>query len=170
MKKVVYESFIWCHVTYCLIAWGAKKSIDRANLVKQINKSWLKIGKKYQHTHNRLKEHSLFKLEDEIRMQEAKLIWKWEKKKIPKGLNGILTEENTRRLRSRKFTRKPKWKQNSISFRLATRAMKEIDEISCARSKLGLKRKFKKIIQLNYNTDCSNRNCFICTRGQVRTL
>jgi hypothetical protein len=25
MKKVVYESFIRSHITYCLIAWGAKK-------------------------------------------------------------------------------------------------------------------------------------------------
>jgi hypothetical protein len=26
MKKTVYESFIRCHVTYCLAVWGAKKT------------------------------------------------------------------------------------------------------------------------------------------------
>jgi len=68
--------------TSACLAWGAKRSRERMNLIKQIKKLWLKIGKGFQHTHERQKDYNLFKLEDEIRIQEAKMIWRWERKKI----------------------------------------------------------------------------------------
>jgi len=62
-------------------------------------------------------------------------------------------------LRNSKFIRENRWKQDSISHRLATRAMKEIET---TRSKKGLTRKFKKTCILDYNTECRVRNCLIC--------
>lgn len=148
---------------------GCKKSNDRSNLIKQVKRSWRKIGRQFQHTNERMKEFNLFTIDDEIRLQEVKMIWRWEKNKIPDGLKSIITEVRDERLRNRKFTRDRKWKKESISYRLATRAMKEINEVSCARSKNGLKNKYRKIIQLNYNSNCVTRNCYICTRGILRT-
>jgi len=69
-------------------------------------------------------------------------------------------------LRQRQFQRNQNWKQTSIAYRLATRAIKEIEEISCARSLNGLKNKYKKIITQTYSGDCRIRNCFICARTQ----
>ena len=62
-------------------------------------------------------------------------------KEIPHGLINILTENRTRQLRQRQFQRNQNWKQTSIAYRLATRAIKAIEEISCARSLNGLKNK-----------------------------
>ena len=92
------------------------------------------------------------------------MIWRWEKQRLPEGLKDTIIEKRGRVLRHRQFERKPLWKQNSISFRLATRASKEIEEISCAMSITGLKNKYKKIIQLDYQGHCTIRNCFICSR------
>jgi len=81
MKKTVYESFIRCHITYCLAAWGAKKTATLTELKRLIKKSWVKIGKRKQHTNERLIEHRILKLEDELKIAEAKIIWRWDKKK-----------------------------------------------------------------------------------------
>jgi len=166
MKKSIYECFVRCHLSYCLVVWGAKKSNHKNELIKILKRIWTKIGQRYIHTNERLKEHGILKLEDELKLKEIKLIWKWEKKEIPHGLLNIITENRTRQLRQRQFQRNQNWKQTSIAYRLATRAIKEIDEISCARSLNGLKNKYKKIITQTYSGDCRIRNCFICARTQ----
>jgi len=170
MKKIIYESFIRCHITYCLTSWGAKKSAEKQDLIKQIKRCWTKIGQRYQHTNERLRQYNIYKLEDELRMQEVKTIWRWEKDKIPKGLAELIIENRTRELRHRTFERKPRWKKDSIAYRLATRSLKEIEEISCARSKKGLMNKYKRIIMQTYDSNCNIRNCYICARTLGRTL
>ena len=100
-----------------------------------------------------------------MRLAELKILWRWEKKKIPLGLSEIVVEENQGRLRKRKFKRDRDWKHDSISFRLATRAIKDIKEIEIARSKNGLKKKIKnKCFLIEYNSVCRIRNCIICNR------
>jgi hypothetical protein len=165
MKKIIYNSFIKCHLTYCVCTWGAKKNSGRKELIKQLKRTWIKIGPRKMHTNKRLINFNIYKLEDEIRIQEAKVIWRWEKNKIPDGLKDIIEEKRDRDLRNRQFVRHRNWKQDSIAYRLATRAIKEITEIECARSNTGLKRKFKKMIRLTYEGDCRIRNCFICTQN-----
>jgi len=76
MKKVIYESFIRTHITYCLSVWGAKKSQSLTELKKLLKKSWTKIGQRKQHTNERLKNHMILKLEDELKIAEVKLIWR----------------------------------------------------------------------------------------------
>ena len=165
MKKVIYESFIRSHLTYCLSVWGAKKSQSLTELKKLVKKSWTKIGTRKQHTNERLKEHRILKLEDELKIAESKIIWRWNKKLIPKGLSNIITENTTVNLRNRQFTRHPSWKLDSISSRLAIRTKKEIKDIEIARSKKGLVKKYKSnICLIEYNTPCQTRNCFICTQ------
>ena len=96
-------------------------------------------------------------------LSEVKLIWRWEKKKIPTGLEQILVEKNDRQLRRRKFERGQRWKLDSISNRVATRAVTEISEIEKINTKSTLKNHYKKRIINTYRTDCRIRNCFICT-------
>jgi hypothetical protein len=164
MKQTIYESFVKCHLSYALIVWGGKKSQQKTELLTQMKKVWRKIGPLNIHTNERLINYNIMKLEDELKLQEVKLIWRWHTKKIPRGLCTILTEKTSRQLRNRQFERLNNWKQHSISYRLATRAMKEIDEISTAKTKQGLKNKYKKIIKASYNSNCNIRNCFICSR------
>jgi len=47
------------------------------------------------------------------------------KNEIPLGLKPITTEVNERQLTNRQFRRDIAWKNDSISYRLATQAMKE---------------------------------------------
>ena len=86
--------------------------------------------------HNRI-----LKFVDEVKLAEMKIIWRWEKKKIPLGLRDIIRENTSRTLRHRKFIRNPAWQAESIASRLAVRATKEIKEIEIAKSKNGLKKK-----------------------------
>ena len=138
-----------------------------ASLKKAVKKAWTKIGKHKQHTNERLVEHRILKLEDELKIAEAKIIWRWNKKKLPLGLTSIIEERVDQRLRNRQFVRDHRWSLDSISSRLATRATKEIKEIEIAKSKKGLVKKYKnKAILVDYNTPCQIRNCFICNQNQ----
>ena len=92
MKKTIYESFIRTHLTYCLSIWGAKKTRELNELKKLIKKSWSKIGTRIQHTNDRLREHNILKLEDELKLGEIKLIWRWLKNELPLGLRYIITD------------------------------------------------------------------------------
>ena len=163
MKKTIYESFVRTHLTYCLSVWGSNKTSCLQELKKLIKKIWTKIGKRKQHTNQRLIEHNILKLEDEIKILEIKLVWRWEKKKIPKGLTNIIQERFSRNLRNRQFIRETNWNHNSLAYRLATRAKNEIKEIEIAKSKKGLTKKYRnKCLLIDYNNPCRIRNCFIC--------
>jgi len=163
MKKVIYESFVRTHLTYCLPVWGAKKSNELTDLKKVQKRVWSKIGLRRMHTNQRLSQNKILKFEDELKLSEMKIIYKWEKNHIPLGLRDIITETNNRQLRNRHFVKNRLWKQDSLSYRLADRATKEIKEIEIAKSKNGLKNKIiNKCFLVDYNTICRTRNCYIC--------
>ena len=165
MKKTIYESFVRTHITYCLSVWGAKKTTNLKELKILLKKTWTKIGRRKQHTNERLIEHNIIKLEDEIKILEIKLVWRWSTNKIPRGLKDIIVERNSRNLRNRHFIRESNWKQDSITYRLATRAKNEIKEIVIAKSKKGLVKKYRnKCHLIDYNIPCRVRNCFICSQ------
>ena len=163
MKKTIYESFVRTHITYCLSVWGAKKSAANTELKKQLKRIWKKIGQRTQHTNSRLCENKILKFEDELKLAEMRIVWRWEKKKIPLGLKDIITESANIRLRNRNFIRDRSWSNDSISYRLASLAIKDIKDIEIARSKNGLKNKFKNnCFLVKYMTNCRIRNCAIC--------
>jgi len=88
------------------------------------------------------------------------------KKLIPLGLKDIIIEENARALRNRKFKKEINWKHESIAYRLADCASKQIKEIEIAKSLNGLKNKIKKkCFLVDYNTICRMRNSFICANN-----
>jgi hypothetical protein len=161
MKKVVYESFVRCHLLYGITIWGGAANVILKPLEKLLSKIWNKIGQSRMHTLNRLQKYGLFKFKDELRLQESKLLWKWEKEKIPSSLKNIVTER-VDNLRGRRFNLNRLWKDNSISSRLANRANGSINTISLAKSKVSLINKLKKEISTSYLFDCRIRNCFIC--------
>jgi len=161
MKLTIYESFIRCHLLYCLSIWGGKKSQETKNLNRAISRAWNKIGQRKMHTLNRLKMYGLLRLEDEVKIQICKTIWKWDKKKLPKSLNTIL-QEKTDRLRNRRFVINRLWKMDSIARRLGDMANKQINNITVANSRQGLARKLKKETLLKYRFSCRERNCYIC--------
>ena len=153
-------------MTYCLPAWGAKKTQDLSDLKKLVKKTWSKIGQRRMHTNHRISQYKILNFTDELRLSELKILWRWEKNKIPLGLKNIIAENNNRALRNRMFIKDQSWKNDSISFRLASRATKEIKEIEIARSKNGLKNKIKNTCFLiDYNSACRMRNCFICSNA-----
>ncbi len=61
-KKTIYESFIRCHLIYCLAVWGGAKPVYINPLWKAVNKSLKQMGPYKQHTMNRLKNLSILKL------------------------------------------------------------------------------------------------------------
>jgi hypothetical protein len=124
---------------------------------------WTKIGPRNQHTNNRLKELQILNLEEELKLAELKIIYRWEKNKIPLGLKNTITERANNNLRNRQFIRERNWKSDSIAFRLASRAIREIKEIEIARSKKGLTKKYKqKFINTNDTINCRIRGCRFC--------
>ena len=119
------------------------------------------------HTKNRLQNYKLMKLEDELEIQESKTLWKWENKKLSRGLNDKI-EEETDNLRGRRFKQNREWKQTSIAYRLANRATKSMSEISQFKTKNSLIKKLKKTINQKYTFICRSRNCFTCATGRYR--
>lgn len=112
------------------------------------------------HTNKRLTQYGILKLTDEIKLQEAKIIWKWDKKKLPKSLSTIL-EEKQDRLRGRRFITMRGSKPNSIHCRLVKAAGK-IEEISKCTTIENLTKMVREIALDQYKAPCRTRNCFIC--------
>ena len=165
LKKVIYESFIRCHLLYCLPIWGGAKQIVLKQLNKLLHKSWSKIGGKKIHTLNRLEKYQILKLEDELAIQESKILWKWDNGKIPQGLKDIITERADG-LRGRRFNLMRGGKQNSINWRLSSRANKSIQIISKSTSTKSLSTAMQKqLFNVKYKFRCVTRNCFVCKVG-----
>ncbi len=79
MKKIIYESFVRTHITYCPPVWGAKKSNELTDLKKIQKRVWSKIGLRRMHTNQRLSKYKILKFEDEVRLAEMKIIYRWDK-------------------------------------------------------------------------------------------
>ena len=121
LKKLIYESFVRCHILYGLTIWGGASTQILKPVEKRLAKIWSKFGKKRLHTLTRLNNYGLLKLSDELSIQESKTVWNWDKQKIPKSLNNIITKR-VDRLRGRRFNINRNYKTGNISYRLAKKA------------------------------------------------
>lgn len=163
-KKTIYESFVRCHLLYGLVAWGGAKNLVLQPLLKTLNKIYRKFGRRLMHTSDRLKESSILKFKDELAIQESKFLWRWEKNKLPHSLRDIVTERRDR-LRGRRFDISRRLKNESINKRLTKRANDCITTIAIHKSKQTLASKLKKHSLDQYNTNCINVNCYICSNA-----
>ncbi len=161
-KKLVYESFVRSHLLYCLTVWGGAKTAVLTPLIRTISKIWRRIGPFRQHTLNRLKNLGILKLEDELAIQETKIVWKWEKHKIANGLKSILREKQDR-LRGRRFEKYRGVKSSSLNYRLANKATTSINSLSSITTMASLSNKLRKnVFDTKYTFNCNRVNCFIC--------
>ena len=116
------------------------------------------------HTLNRLQNYKILKLEDELSIQESKVIWRWEKGLIPKSLNSII-KEKVDHLRGRRFEVRRNNRKGSINERLTKLANSNITTISSATSKKVLSNNIKSdIFNRKYNFNCANNQCYICNQ------
>ncbi len=163
-KKTIYESFVRCHLLYGLSVWGGAKQSKLTIIEKTLSKIWRKLGPRIMHTNKRLTQFNILKLTDELKIQESKIIWKWEHKKLPKSLLSLI-EEKTDRLRGRRFVTIRGSKTGSIHDRLTKRAG-QINEISRFTSLDTLSKSLKTVAQDQYNTRCRIRNCYTCLNSR----
>ncbi len=163
-KRTIYESFVRCHLLYCLTVWGGATKIILKPLESALKRCWKNMGPRKQHTLNRLQSLNILKLEDELEIQEAKFIWRWDKFKVPLSTRPLLSERIDN-LRNRRFNRPRNSPTNSIETRLSQRATSSISALSKFKTKRTLARNLKKnIIGTKYQFRCRRRGCYICTR------
>jgi len=166
-KKTLYESFIRCHILYCLTVWGGAKSNHISRLVSVLKKSWRQIGPYHQHTLTRLKDLNILQLEDELAIQESKFIWRWNSNKIPNSLKPLLVEK-VDNLRRRRFVISRNSPLNSIESRLSKRASSTITTIEKFKTKKTMSKNLKKSTITNkYAFVCRRAGCYICARRVV---
>jgi len=113
------------------------------------------------HTNRRLIDYKLLKLEDEVRIQENKIVWKWENKKLPKSLLNII-EEKQDRLRGRRFNLLRNANSSSINYRLTKIANTNMTEIMKHKNIESLTSTLRIRALDQYDSPCRTRNCFIC--------
>jgi hypothetical protein len=68
-KKLIYKSFVRCHLLYGLIVWGPV-GVKHENLKKTLPRIYNKFGKRYEHTNRRLFENNILNLQDELALAE----------------------------------------------------------------------------------------------------
>ena len=159
-KKLIYESFVRCHLLYGLIVWGPV-GVKHENLKKTLQRIYNKFGKRYEHTNRRLFENNILNLQDELALTEKCWVWKWSQKKLPNGVTHILIKRNMA-LRGNRFILKRHWLPRSISYRLSKRAITDYGMLQEYTSKKQTVCKEKQKFINKYNCQCEIRNCFIC--------
>jgi len=107
-------------------------------------------------------QHKLLNLKEELEIQEAKLLWRWDKKLVPKSIKTLI-EEKTDRLRGRIFVISRNLKNNSMNVRLTKLANKSMLNIANAKSLNSLASKLKNETLAKYNIPCRIKNCFTCS-------
>ena len=163
-KKTLYESFIRCHLLYCVAVWGGATPSNLKPLLKSVKKAVRHIGPFKQHTLNRLQNLNILRFEDELAIAESKIVWKWEKNKIPSSLKNLIVEKRGT-FRRRKFVTSRNSLANSIERRLSKRAEVSISNLTKFGSKNSLSKTLKSnIIQNDYSFVCTRPGCFVCTR------
>ena len=161
-RKIIYESFVRCHLTYCLSIWGSA-GVKNTELNKTLKKIIRKLGPRIRHTDKRLLDYDIISLEDELKLTEKKIIWKWNKKELPKGIGTLLKEKQDLNLRNRRFEMHRKWKKTSIAYRLGKRATEEVAALAKYKTSKSLSKDFKKCTMENLSSKrCLVRNCYIC--------
>jgi len=161
-KMLIYNCFVRCHLLYGLVAWGGAKNVVTNTLVRTLKKVWSKIGKKFMHTNNRLEKFSILKFQDEVVAQESKILWHWNKKTLPRSLNGIIIERRSN-LRGRRFDTSNQ-KIGSIAYRLSKRACKDLGYIATFKTIKTFTKNIKLKLLSQYRFSCMARNCFICVQ------
>jgi len=163
-RKVIYESFVRCHIIYCLVVWGGARQNIISSLVSSLKKAWKNMSPRPQHTLNRLKQLNILQLEDEITIQESKFVWRWNSKKLPRSLMTVLKEKNDN-LRGRRFETSITAKPNCISSRLSRLASLKITNLATFKTRTTMANNLRKeIISSKYSVNCRRRNCYICGR------
>jgi hypothetical protein len=142
---------------------GAAKN-KLTGLEKTLKKVWRKIGPFHMHTNQRQYQHKLLNLSEELQIQESKLLWRWNKKIVPKSILSLIEEKNDR-LRGRRFVISRNLRNNSINTRLTKRANKSISCIANAKSLKVLATKLKNETLDKYNIPCRIRNCYTCSQN-----
>jgi hypothetical protein len=84
----------------------------------------------------RIKTHSILKLEDELEVQETKIVWEWETGKLSPGSRQILMEK-TDNLRGRRFQRPNRMRPKSICVKLKLAYLSEakIEQVKNVKNK-----------------------------------
>ena len=78
---LLYNSLILPHMTYCLLAWG-----DHHNKISLLQKKVLRIitfSKLFAHSEPLLKQLSLIKFEDMVKMQQVKFYYRYLNGNLP---------------------------------------------------------------------------------------
>jgi len=161
-KKTIYESFIRSHLLYGLSVWGGASNTKLKLIETPLKKVWKKFGQRYMHTSERLINGEMLSLQDEILIQESKILWKWNMNQLPKSLKPIIEEKNDR-LRGRRFVISRILKSNSINSRLTRLANKDMTKISGFKTTKMLSQVMKNDALARYNNPCRTRNCYICS-------
>jgi hypothetical protein len=165
IRKTIYESFVRCHIMYCISIWGPA-GIKNQVLIKTWKRIIRKLGPRFRHTDKRLADYEIMPLKDELKLAECKIIWKWEKKELPTGITNIIKEKNNRSLRQRSFVLPKLWKQTSISYRLNKGASNNITNLAKLKTRKELTKYIKKTSLDNLNTNCTTRQCYICMQDR----
>ena len=172
--KILYNSLIFPHYSYCLEAWGAcqPKSSKRIKLIQK--KAVRTVCKSHwlSHTEPRMKKLNLLKFDDQHEFQCLTLIFKMLKGLSPDIYQLLPTQNDnntTSSLRSSRDQpqnlRLPSYQanQNKRTFRSLTPDLwnRLPNELKCATSQAIFKNKLKSNILLHYEdrTMCTNPIC-----------
>ena len=120
--KTLYYSLFQSHLNYGLLIWGSSMTADMEDKLMKMQKKAIRAinrAKYNAHTHNLFRENKILKVQEMIKLEQLKIIFKNSKSHLPEPLMNVFspnpTEYSTRQQYHPKIL-KPKHKQLTDSF------------------------------------------------------
>ena len=167
---LLYNSLILPHMTYCLLAWG-----DHHNNISLLQKKVLRIitfSKLFAHSEPLLKQLSLIKFEDMVKIQQVKFYYRYLNGNLNCYFLTLIFNKNPHNYHTRNqdryidFRIKNEFVNKCIAYRIVTiinSCPHIIKDKLYTHGLSGLMIYMKRFFIENYSNNCNLVNCFVCS-------
>ena len=162
---MIYNSLFKSHIEYNLICWGkANNYINRIIVLQKRSIRYIAKLKYNSHTGETFKKFNILRFNDLVSLNQACFMYKYVNEKLPSSFQHLFKKlNNFERSLAFELPRVNKLSSKLLPSFAMIKYWNEIPlELRRQKTLKSFKRYFSNSLLENYNTECSERNCYSC--------